>query len=93
MSIGMSTRNPQNVKIDPKECTEFQVHKNHRISGILKKKVFDFNEYRLQKIIDSLGKTQAAEEANMILQQYKEGIIAIGWQRGNPLIIKVTKDK
>lgn len=92
--IAVATRNPQQVKANSSECTEFQLHSSQLafFNGV-RHKVFDFTEHKLQCLIDRVVITQQKLQLMALLENYKQGNVAVAWQAGRPIYVKVTHDK
>ena len=90
MNSSMATRNPSETRIPLSECTEFQVHVSQRtpVLGII-----DYSERKLVKLyqvtVDQVKKLSLAA----LIEDYRAGLVALAWWRGEPVSIKVTKDK
>ena len=92
MNGAMSTNIPKSAQVKLGECTEFQLHKSQQtiFHGILRK-VYDYSEKRLIRYIDTVKDAQQKLILVALLQDYIDGHVAIAWQRGPPVWVKVTK--
>jgi len=90
MNGSMATRNPSETRIPLSECTEFQVHVSQRTPA---PGIIDYSERKLERLhqvtIDQVKKLSLAA----LIEDYRSGLVALAWWRGEPVSIKVTKDK
>ena len=89
----MATKLPKNIKIKPGECTEFHLHKSLQTSlANSDKDLIDYTEHRLTKFINEIEDKQQQLLMVALLKDYIDGQVAIAWNKGNPVWIKITKD-
>jgi hypothetical protein len=86
MRTAMATRNAAGLPGRPDRCTEFQLHgeKNGR-------NVVDFTEQKLLRYAAKATDPQQKLVLLAMLNDYREGHIAVAWRHGQPLYVKVTK--
>jgi len=85
----MTIRNPSNVPIK-NSSTEFQLHINYL--QCLSKQLIDFSEKRLLKMIDIANDFERKSELKVILSDYVNGKIALAWQQGMPVWVRMSKE-
>jgi hypothetical protein len=83
----MATRNAANLPERKERCTEFQLH-----GGNVCRNVVDFTEKKLLRYASKTHDSQQKLVLMAMIQDYKDGNIAIAWRRGQPVYIKVTKE-
>jgi uncharacterized protein (UPF0261 family) len=88
----MATRNPGGTKVDV-EGTEFHLHKSQQsiFAGIMHK-VIDYTEHRLLRYADKVKDPQQKATLKELITNYKKGLVAIAWRKGQPVWLPVTKD-
>jgi len=92
MFSSMATNIPKNVPVKPGECTEFQLHKSQQtIFNNILKNICDYSEHRLIRYINQVTDQQQKMVLVALLHDYRTGHVAIAWNRGQPVWIKVTK--
>ena len=93
MFSSMATRSANNIQIPLHECTQFVLHKTHqnKFDGI-QKKIIDFTEHKLLKYINSVSDAQQKLSLAAMIEDYRDGNVAVGWRRGSPCYIKVSKE-
>lgn len=93
MKAEMATRNPADVKIEKDGCTEFVLHKSQQtiFTGI-QKKIVDYTEYRLLRYASIVRDPQQKLVLMAMINDYRAGLIAVAWKRGQPIYIRVTKN-
>lgn len=93
MRADMATRNPANVKIDNGSCTDFVMHKSQQaIFNGVQKKIIDYTEHKLLQYASSVKDPQQKLVLMAMISDYRSGMIAIAWKRGNPIYFRVTKN-
>lgn len=87
-----STRRSKSIKAKPAERTEYQLHKTQQtiFNGIIND-VFDFTEYKLVRYIDDIEDKQEQQQLVVVLKDYVDGNVAVGWNKGVPVWIRITK--
>ncbi len=90
--INSMKNNSKGFSINPGECTEFQLHKSQQtiFHGIMNK-ILDYSEKRLIRCLNKASDTQQKMILVALLKDYLDGHVALAWNRGNPVWIKVTK--
>lgn len=95
MNAAMATRNStQGETVFPKECTKVTAHKSQlSIFDGIQDQVFDFTEYRLKRMISDES-TQPKKRAMLttLMLHYIKGDVRIGWRRGQPVHVPLTKE-
>lgn len=77
-----------------KTKTEFHVHVNQQsMFDGQRHKVFDYSEYRLLVLIDKAMLPIRRDELVEILNEYKNGRVAISWCEGEPLYVRVKSER
>jgi membrane-associated PAP2 superfamily phosphatase len=92
LNMAMATRNPLDVDT-LSNTTDFVMHKSQQqqFAGI-QKKIVDYSEHRLLKYITIVKDLQQQIVLAAMIDDYREGNIAIAWRRGQPVYIRITKD-
>lgn len=94
MSKTMATRGLANTKAPIIECTEFTLHVSQQSGfSVVKKKLIDYTEYRLVRYAKSVIDAQQKLVLFALIEDYRNGHVAVAWRSGLPVHIKVTKDK
>lgn len=88
LSFAMATRNAANMPGRPEKCTEFQLHAGKNRA----RNVVDFTEYRLMKYIEKTSDLQQRAILTALIQDYRNGLVAVAWRRGYPVPVRVTKE-
>ena len=89
----MATRSTANVSVPLHECTEFTFHKSQQtIFRGIQHKIVDFTEHKLLRYANSVTDVQQKLELMAMIKEYRTGNIAVGWRRGSPCYMKVTKE-
>lgn len=90
MRSNMATRNPSETRIPLSECTEFQVHVSQRTTtaGII-----DYSERKLVRLHKVTHDSVKQLSLAALIEDYRAGLVALAWWRGEPVSIKVTKEK
>lgn len=70
--------------------TQFQLHKSQHSTR--SRTLFDYSEFRLKRCIEKLKDEKQKEMLRGVLKQYKLGLVAIAWRRGQPVWLNVTKE-
>lgn len=86
----MITRSIGEIKLNPREhITGFQLYLGS-LKSFSSIKTYDFSENKLKRLIkENQGNFMLVE----LLTNYLAGKVAVGWRNGNPVFIKVIKDK
>ena len=93
MRAEMATRNPADVRDGKDGCTDFVLHKSQQsIFHGIQKKIVDYTEHRLLRYASNVRDQQQKLVLMAMIQDYRNGMIAIAWKRGMPVYIKVTKN-
>jgi hypothetical protein len=69
-----------------------QIYSPLIVSQDSSRKIIDFTEYKLNKFAKNISDKQQRNALNELLKKYKEGIIAVGWHRGNPTWAPLRRD-
>lgn len=93
MKAEMATRNPTDVEVAKSGQTGFVLHKSQQtiFTGILKK-IVDYTEHRLLRYAADVSDPQQKLVLMAMINDYRKGLIAIAWRRGQPVYIRVTKN-
>jgi hypothetical protein len=93
MKAEMAPRNSADGKIDKGTCTDFVLHKSQqtKFAGI-QHKIADYTEYKLLNYAENVKDQQQKLVLMAMLGDYKSGMIAVAWKRGNPVYVRVTKN-
>jgi hypothetical protein len=86
----MATRNPSETPIPLSECTEFQVHVSQRTITL---EVIDYSEKKLIKLYEVTYDPVKKLSLSALIDDYRAGHVALAWWKGEPVSIKVTKDR
>ncbi len=86
LSTEMATRNVANLPGRPEARTEFQVH------GGEARNVVDFTERKLIRYAMKATDPQQKLVLMAMVEDYRNGHIAVAWRRGQPVYVKVTKE-
>lgn len=84
----MATRNAANMPGRPERCTEFQLHGGKERA----KNVIDFTE---RKLIQYASKTKDPQQKSILttlIDDYRNGRVAVAWRSGAPVPVRVTKE-
>lgn len=84
----MATRNAANMPGRPEKCTEFQLHAGKNRA----RNVVDFTEYRLLKYAEKTNDHQQRMILMALIDDYRNGLVAVAWRRGYPVPVRVTKE-
>lgn len=87
LAISMATRNAANMPGRPEKCTDFQLH-----VGKHPRNVVDFTEHRLIKYAEKTNDNQQRAILLALIEDYRNGLVAVAWRRGYPVPVKLTKD-
>lgn len=71
------------------KCTEFQMHAGKKGA----RNIIDFTE---KKLIHYATKTKDPQQKMVLIaliEEYRNGNVAIAWRRGQPVPLRVTKEK
>jgi hypothetical protein len=82
----MATRDVADVSSRTDKCTEFQLHT---------KRVGNLVDFTLFKLVRYAAKAKDPQQKMMILtliEDYKNGVVAVAWRRSCPVPIRVTRD-
>lgn len=87
-----SSRKSKSPKTKPGECTSFQLHKTQQTiySGILDD-ILDFTEFKLSKYIEGINEPEEVKLLNSLLDDYRQGKVAVAWNKGVPISINIVK--
>lgn len=92
LESNVATRNTNMKPQKPGEsCTEFQFHKS-QLNVLDKRNLIDYTEIRLMKYIEQLKDKKQVSTIKRILEDYKEGYVAITWKSGRPSWLRITKE-
>jgi hypothetical protein len=70
--------------------TEFQLHKSQNYLSLFKN-VRDYSQYKLAAYINNVCDLKQKLALNIVLEQYKLGLVAVAWRLGKPVWLKVSK--
>lgn len=87
----MATRGAEDVRATLEPTTEFNVHVSQRTNCHVKP--IDFTEERIRWMYDLEQNQQRRYELTALLVDYKAGFIAVAWRSGEPVFLRVTKDR
>lgn len=94
MSRTMATRGLASSKTPFVACTEFALHVSQQAGfSVAKKKLIDYTEHRLIKYAKSVSDAQQKLVLFALIEDYRNGHVAVAWRNGLPTHIKVTKDR
>lgn len=84
-----ATKNPSG------SATKLQLHISHQPDIVQERghRVYDFTEFKLKKILSGLFSAEKRVQVADLLEKYKAGKAAVGWNRSAPVFIDVLKDK
>ena len=85
-TMDMATRNVAEVPGRPDKCTDFQLH-TKRTGNVL--------DFTLHKLIRYALKTQDPQQKltlMALIEDYRNGLVAIAWRKGLPVPLRVTKE-
>ena len=93
MRAEMATRNPADVEVSKDGQTDFVLHKSQQtiFTGI-QKKIVDYTEHRLLRYAARVQDAQQKLVLMAMINDYRNGHIAVAWRRGQPIYIRVTKN-
>jgi hypothetical protein len=83
----MATRNAASLPERRERCTEFQMH-----GGDAGRNVVDFTEHKLIRYASKTHDSQQKLVLMAMIDDYRNGNIAVAWRRGQPVWVKVTKE-
>ena len=84
----MATRNAVNMPGRPEKCTEFQMH----VGKDGAKNVIDFTERKLVQYASKTRDQQQKMILSALIEDYRNGLVAVAWRRGSPVPVRVTKE-
>lgn len=92
MKAEMATRNPADVEVSKGGQTDFVLHKSQQtiFTGI-QKKIVDYTEHRLLRYAENVRDPQQKLVLMAMINDYRNGHIAVAWKRGQPVYIRVNK--
>lgn len=92
MKLEMATRNPTDTKVAKEGCTEFVLHKSQQaIFDGCQEKIVDYAEHRLIRCAIATKDPQQKLVLMALIQDYRDGKVAIAWRKGAPVYIRVTR--
>lgn len=68
--------------------TEFQLYKN---AGELQAKIFDFTEFKLMNLVKITTDNKKRLITMDVLNDYRNGKIAVAWRSGQPVWVVVVR--
>jgi len=93
MSRSKATRNPTDIKDVVNDSTCFQLHKSQlSIFNDIQDKIIDYTEHKLLHYIECIEDPQQRAVLMSLIDNYKNGTVAIAWKRSRPIWVNVTKD-
>lgn len=81
----MATRNAAGIPNRSEKCTEFQLH-------TVGPNVIDFTERKLLKYVSKVTDPQQKLTLCAMIDEYRAGTVAVGWKRGAPVYVRVTRE-
>lgn len=84
----MATRNTANLPSRSEKCTDFQLHVG-KTSGT---NVIDFTERKLIQFALRCNDLQQRMILLALIEDYRNGLVAVAWRRGAPVPLRVTKE-
>lgn len=73
-------------------CTEYHLHKS-QTSERANKNILDFSAFKIMQLMSKTTDESQRLMLAALLRDYREGHVAVGWQNGTPVWIRVTKSK
>jgi len=86
--FAMATRNAANMPGRPEKCTEFQLHAGPKAA----RNIIDFTEKKLMQYAARTKDPQQRLVLQNLIEDYRNGLVAVAWRRGQPVPLRVTKD-
>lgn len=83
----MATRNNSGLPGRQEKSTEFQLH-----ASSAGKNLVDFTERKLMFYASKTKDIQQQLTLMALIEDYRNGLVAVAWRRGSPVYFKVTKD-
>lgn len=94
MKASVATRTTSDSDVPLHECTDFVLHKSKQtIFDGIQKRIIDFSEIKLRRMAEECTDLQQRLMLMSIISDYVKGKIAVGWRRGQPCYLRVTKEK
>ncbi len=87
LNQSMATRNAANLPERKQHCTEFQLHGEGNQKGVI-----DFTEQKLVRFAARIVDAQQKLVVLAMLDDYRDGNIAVAWRRGQPCWLRVTHE-
>jgi hypothetical protein len=84
----MATRNVADTPGRPERSTEFQLHIG-KGSG---RNVIDFTEHKLIRYASKIKDPQQKMVLMALIEDYRNGVVAVAWRRGQPLPMRITRE-
>jgi len=72
--------------------TDYGLHKS-QTSARSHKNIYDFTSFRIRKLISDSHDESQKMLLVALLKDFRAGNVAIGWDAGSPIWIKVTREK
>jgi hypothetical protein len=93
MKAKMATRNPADVEVSKVGQTDFVLHKSQQtvFTGI-QQKIVDYTEHRMMRYASTVRDPQQKLVLMALINDYRNGNIAVAWRRGLPIYIRITKN-
>jgi len=88
LDMSMSTRNAANLPHRLEKSTDFQLH----VGRGAEKNIIDFTEQKLLRYAVKASDPQQKLTLMVMVDDYRNGHIAVAWKCGKPVYLKVTKD-
>ena len=82
----------KNVTTDPNERSSTLVNRTEYQLYSYERRVIDFTEKRLVKMWNESLATKRKIELAALIEDYRSNSVAIAWQDGEPVFIRVVKD-
>jgi len=87
-----TTRNQTNAKVDKDWSTDFVLHKSQQtVFRGIQNKIIDYTEHRLVRYAKSVIDLQQKLILMAMIDDYRNGNIAVAWKKGLPIYVKVIK--
>lgn len=86
--FAMATRNASDVPGRPEKCTEFQLH----VKSVPSSNVIDFTERKLLIYVSNAKDQQQRAVLLALIEDYRNGHVAVAWRRGLPVPLRITKE-
>jgi hypothetical protein len=93
MKNAMAPRVRKDSKKSPSERTQYQLHKTQQtVFADKMKETYDYTEHKLARYIETVEDPEKRKFFENLLQDYVRGNVAIAWEKGEPVWLKITKE-